>query len=40
MVLYRLFSTVGDMEKGIYFTSFSKDIFSIYFEQNRNSIES
>ena len=28
------------MEKSIHFTSFSKEIFSIHFEHNRNSIES
>ena len=28
------------MEKSIHFTSFSKEIFPIYFEHNRNSIES
>ena len=34
MFLYRLFSTVDKI------TSFSKEIFSIYFEHNRNPIES
>ena len=28
------------MEKSIHFTSFSKETFTIYFERNRNSIES
>ena len=34
MVLYRLFSTVDGIlwKKGIHFTSFSKEIFSVYFE--------
>ena len=42
MVLYRLFSTVDETlwKKSIHFTSFSEEIFSIYFEHNRNSIES
>ena len=42
MVPYRLCSIVEEIlwEKSIPFTSFSKEIFSIYFEQNRNSIES
>ena len=41
MVLYRLFSTVDETlwKKSIHFTSFSEEIFSIYFEHNRNSIE-
>ena len=41
MVLYRLFSKVGDIlcKKSIHFMSFSKEIFSMYFEHNRNSIE-
>ena len=27
------------MEKSIHFTSFPKEIFSVYFEHNRNSME-
>ena len=43
MILYRLtpqYSRRNIMEKSIHFTSFSKEIFSIYSEHNRNSIES
>ena len=41
MVLYRLFGTVDKIlrKKSIHFTSFSKEIFSICFEHNRNSME-
>ena len=39
---YRFFSTVDGIlrKKSIHFASFSKEIFSVYFERNRNSIES
>ena len=42
MVLYRLLNTVDEVlwKKSIHFTSLSKEIFFIYFEHNRNSIES
>ena len=39
---FRLFSPVDEIlsKKNTHFTSFPKEIFSIYFENNRNSIES
>ena len=42
MVPYRLFSTVHEIfwKKGIHVLSFSKEMFSIYFEHNKNPIES
>ena len=42
MVLHRLFKTVDEIlwKKSIHFTPFSKEICYIYFEHNRNSIES
>ena len=42
MALFRLFGTADDIlwRKSTHFTSFSKEIFSIYFERNGNSIES
>ena len=41
MVLYRLFGTVDKIlqKKSIHFTSFSREIFSICFEHNRNPME-